>query len=266
MLLATAYARHVRAAVLLFALTACGKIASTDDVSAPGPRYHGAITAANNDTCGVEVAFWDEEPADDARSDCSLPGETRYGACCYIDALYHGGPAGDFPLNASAGAVSLALPTGPARLEPNDDKSYPRQPDVPCNQAGTLSVSAAGDEVHAFVGLLPIVTPLTPALSDTTQTVDRDHDFVLHWTRDSRPNMTAVIRLEGTARPDGLPSATCQVADVVGALTLPAALLKNFPAGKTWVETFRLTTTVTTDNAEIALTGTASTAVYVELR
>src|SRR5262249_6166304 len=147
--------------LLLLAVMACGKIASTNDAPPPADKYRGEITATNNPTCAIRVAFWHDELADDAPTDCAFWGGTEYGDCCYDPEPVHSGLPLPVPRLASAGAVSLALSTGMARLEPNDDKAYPSQPEVSCNQAGSLEVSATGNEVHAFAGLLPIVLPHT---------------------------------------------------------------------------------------------------------
>jgi hypothetical protein len=263
------YVRHMRAdrslTLLSLGAVACGgKVASTNE--APGEKYRGAIKATNNDTCTIGLAFWRDEPADDATGGCASWGGTEYGDCCYSELAVSTGLPDFLPPPASAGAVSFALPAGLARLVPDDENSYPPERDVPCNQPGTLEVSAAGDEVHAFTGHLPIVTPHTFTSAPSDAAIDRDRDFVLRWIADPRPGMTAVIALQGEDTRGGpIPSATCRVAEAGGTVTFPAALLKGFPAGSAALVVARRssTTTVTPDNAEIDLTGAAMTVVYV---
>jgi hypothetical protein len=127
-----------------------------------------------------------------------------------VSSSYYGtmdlGPWGDGPVSTYAGVASQPWAPGDA-----------------------LSVTATGDQVHAFHGTLQtgaLLAGLTPSFASTL-TVDRSEDFVVSWVPGGGTNDNVVLRI-GQMTTGSYVRCFCAVTDSVGSVTVPASVLAGF--------------------------------------
>jgi hypothetical protein len=129
----------------------------------------------------------------------------------------------------------------------------------PWNPGDELTVSASGDQVHAFTGTLHVggaLVGLTPSFFGGSLAIDRTKDLVVSWTPEDAGEDVSLYLTQGL----GL-NCFCAVADSAGSLTVDTGVLSQFTPsedagleGAITVERLRITP-VHTDNATIDLVG-----------
>ena len=169
----------------------------------------------------------------------------------------------------AAAAAARSSPSGPARSKSNGgslgtlafaptsgyaEETSDSDPSLQWNGGETLSVSAPGDTVGAFSGL--VIAPgdfagLNPPLDSPTVSqvpVPSGEAFTLNWLPGSGTNVTLVFSDSSGA------ALTCSAPDSAGTLTVPAAQLALLASGPGALALTRLTNvTVSSHNAQILL-------------
>jgi hypothetical protein len=186
------------------------------------------------------------------------------GNCCYRPPA---GPAdaGPTPPNMGAVTISNAMGAQLAVLTPLASGTYPANSMATWNPGDTLTVSAAGNQIHAFAGTLQtgvLFLNVNPPLSVTMPTViNRAQAFVVSWTVEGVAGELLVFvigAITSGAVADG--DITCIVSESAGTVTVDGALLGNFAASDTASLLLEraIFTPAPDDNAAVSLVGLAA--------
>jgi hypothetical protein len=189
---------------------------------------------------------------------------TKSGNCCYTPpSQADGGTTSTTPVGAGGitikdGTTTIATltPTGTTYTPVSD----PPTSALTWNAGDTINISAAGDTVHAFSGMVTaaaLFAGVSPALSYITPiAITRSSDFTITWTAGTG-KVTLLVSALKVATSEGV--IVCSAADT-GTMTVPTALLTNFSAGDTGVVTLTRaeTTDASNDNATITLSSSTS--------
>ncbi|HEY1956068.1 MAG TPA: hypothetical protein VGH28_10650 [Polyangiaceae bacterium] len=191
---------------------------------------------------------------------------TQSGSCCFVPpSQADGGTTGSATAVSAGGITAKDGSATIATLTPTGT-SYAPVADPPTssltwNAGDMISVTAAGDTVHAFNGSVAAVAlfaGVTPALSPLQQTViPRSSDFTLTWTAGTGAITVTVSALK-VASSEGV--ITCSASSDTGTMVVPHDLLQNFSAGDTGYVTLGRTISAdaSSDNATVTLeTGTS---------
>jgi hypothetical protein len=147
----------------------------------------------------------------------------------------------------------------------------------PWNPGDALTVTASGDQVHAFSGTLLTggrLQGVTPAMDGATVTIDRATPLVVSWTPEGEDEDVGLLLQQTT--PDSYVNCFCAVPDSAGSVSVDTSVLAGFVttedaglqaqlAGSIALERLR-TTRITSDNATIALVGEVQTSGKVMFR
>lgn len=145
-----------------------------------------------------------------------------------------------YPDYASAGALTWdGLRGPPLTLQPNPYFYASQGAQLPVDAVAddaTVTVTATGDQVPAFVvaagAVAPLALPVAPITDDTLR-LDGGADVTLRWTPVDPldPTLRVRVAINANNMGHGNPYAAvieCDAADV-GALTIPAAMIDAFP-------------------------------------
>ncbi|HEY3821159.1 MAG TPA: hypothetical protein VGL81_28535 [Polyangiaceae bacterium] len=241
--------------------------------------YAGTITATRTPTAmttvytisGAFVSTPDVSVPDaSAAATCPSTG-TVSGSCCFVPpaaASDAGAADAGSVMFDSAGTITVSDgTTAVAALMAASNGGYAissaNNPSVKWTGGDTLTFSAAGGAVDAFMGSLVTVADfagLTPALSYTAATtVPLDADFVVKWTPGTGTGVHLFVdALKGTAQEGAI---TCDASDSAGTVTVPMALLSKLATGDTGVVTLTRSNlaTASDDNTTVDLLSTTTT-------
>jgi hypothetical protein len=208
---------------------------STDDGgpadAGPSATRVGVVLAQSSSTGGFVIAAFDETPAG-AAPRCA----TREEGPCLVSVCETGVGSS---VARTAGTVTVTSGEQMIALTPDMDGRYPASPlSMQLFGPGApLSVSATGDMdggVPAFTGMVTSASPATlttPAISDGTPlSVPAGADFALAWSAGG-PTGEVEVNFNGTTSDGKSASARCRFGVTTFGGTVPAAALRDFPAG-----------------------------------
>jgi hypothetical protein len=187
------------------------------------------------------------------------------GSCCFVPAATPtdagATDAGTIAFD-SAGTITFTDGTSAiAAISPGTNGAYgvssANNPSVKWQPGDTLAVSAMGGVVKAFTGNLVTVEDFAGVT--TAATVPITADLVVKWTAGTATTVRLFVdALKGTTQEGSI---TCDVADSVGTVTVPKALLGKFATGDAGIITLTRTnvTPATDPNATVDLLSTTTT-------
>jgi hypothetical protein len=214
--------------------TGSGNDTGTPSKPNMGGVYFSESKTQNTTTYVATASFFSVPDGGTASGGCA---GTKNGNCCYTppsmaDSGTTGGgtavSAGGITLKDGTTTMTTMTPTGTTYTAVSD----PPTTALTWNAADMLSVSAAGDTVHAFSGSVAAVglfAGVTPALSVITPTaITRSQDFTITWTAGAGNISLSLSATKNLSTPDG--AIVCTAADT-GTMTVPTALLTQFSTG-----------------------------------
>jgi hypothetical protein len=246
--------------------TGSGNDSGTDSGPKPSKANFGSVnfseTKFQNTTTYIASAGFFATPDGGTSTSSGCTG-TQVGSCCYTPPS-DGGTTGSTPTAVSAGGITIKdgtttigtmSPTGTTYTALNSGTTNT----LKWVDGDSLSVSAAGDTVHAFSGSVTSVALLagvTPALSFTTPTViSKSQNFTITWTTGTG---AASLILAQTGGGGGV--ITCSSTTDPGTFTVDKSLLASLTAVAGSIILSRTNTSdASPDNADVTLSSSTTT-------